>query len=490
MFAKIQRVHFVGIGGIGMSGIAEVLLNLGYKVSGSDLKSSAVTERLGSLGAATFEGHRGENIAGAEVVVTSSAIAADNPEVTEAHKLHIPVIQRAEMLAELMRLKYGIAIAGMHGKTTTTSMVAAVLAAGGLDPTVVVGGRVDAMGSNARLGKSQYLVAEADESDRSFLKLTPILAVVTNIDREHMDCYRNMRDVKQTFLEFMDRVPFYGMVVACNDDPLLRRVLPGVQRRAVTYGTRRGSDFLIRIAKPERQDPHASTSSGPALSQDEAASRPPLSRFHVSYGKAGEPKKDLGEFTLHVPGAHNVLNATAAIAVGVGLDIALGDIRVALDQFRGVDRRFQLRGRAAGVSVIDDYGHHPTEIKATLAAARQCGFGRIHVIFQPHRYTRTRDLMEEFTTAFADADSLLVLDIYPASERPIEGVTGQALAQRIREKSEKNVEYVSSFAEAVASATAAAHDGDMILTLGAGSVSQLGPMILEKLKERDAAGRF
>ncbi len=465
MFAKIQRIHFVGIGGIGMSGIAEVLLNLAYKVSGSDLKSSSVTERLAGLGATTFEGHRAENIAGAEVVVTSSAIPAENPEVAEAHKLHIPVIQRAEMLAELMRLKYGIAIAGMHGKTTTTSMVAAVLAAGGLDPTVVVGGRVDAMGSNARLGKSQYLVAEADESDRSFLKLSPILSVVTNIDREHMDCYRNMRDVKKTFLEFMDRVPFYGMVVACNDDPLLRRLLPEVQRRTVTYGTKRGSDFLIKLdgAKPE------------VISDSQ-----PLSRFSVNYRK-----QDLGEFTLHVPGVHNVLNATAAIAVGLGLDIGIEFIRTALDHFRGVDRRFQLRGRAAGVSVIDDYGHHPTEIKATLAAARQCGFGKVHVIFQPHRYTRTRDLLNEFTTAFPDADSLFVLDIYAASEKPIEGITGEVLAQRIREKSGKSVTYASSFAEALNAAVEAAHDGDMILTLGAGSVSQLGPMILEKLKESE-----
>jgi UDP-N-acetylmuramate--alanine ligase len=474
MFAKIQRIHFVGIGGIGMSGIAEVLLNLGYKVSGSDLKNSAVTERLASLGAAIFEGHHADNIAGAEVVVTSSAIARDNPEVTEAHKQHIPVIQRAEMLAELMRLKYGIAIAGMHGKTTTTSMVAAVLAAGGLDPTVVVGGRVDAMGSNARLGKSQYLVAEADESDRSFLKLTPILSVVTNIDREHMDCYRNMRDVKKTFLEFMDRVPFYGMVVACNDDPLLRRLLTEVQRRTVTYGTRRGSDFLIKIpTSGESQHPHP-------VAQNATRVGHPLSRFHVRYRE-----NNLGEFTLHVPGVHNVLNATAAIAVGVGLDINIEAIRSALDQFRGVDRRFQLRGRAVGVSVIDDYGHHPTEIKATLAAARECGFSRIHVVFQPHRYTRTRDLMEEFTTAFADADSLFVLDIYAASEKPIEGVTGEALAQRIKEKSGKSVQYVNSFADAVTSAVAAAQDGDMIMTLGAGSVSQLGPMILEKLKERE-----
>jgi UDP-N-acetylmuramate--alanine ligase len=466
MFAKIQRIHFVGIGGIGMSGIAEVLLNLGYKVSGSDLKNSPVTQRLAGLGATIFEGHRSENIAGAEVVVTSSAISAENPEVAEAHSLHIPVIQRAEMLAELMRLKYGIAIAGMHGKTTTTSMVAAVLAAGGLDPTVVVGGRVDAMGSNARLGKSHYLVAEADESDRSFLKLSPILSVVTNIDREHMDCYRNMRDVKKTFLEFMDRVPFYGMIVACNDDPLLRRLLPEVQRRTVTYGTKRDSDFLIKLA----------------ASAEIPGDNRPLSRFSVTYRK-----QDLGEFTLHVPGVHNILNATAAIAVGVGLDVSVESIRAALDQFRGVDRRFQLRGRAAGVSVIDDYGHHPTEIKATLAAAKQCGYRKIHVIFQPHRYTRTRDLIEEFTTSFDDADSLFVLDIYAASEKPIEGITGEILAQRIREKTAKAGRYVSSVAEAVDAATAVAQDGDMILTLGAGSVSQFGPLILEKLKERQGS---
>src|SRR5689334_20362587 len=318
MFAKIQRIHFVGIGGIGMSGIAEVLLNLGYKVSGSDLKSSSVTQRLAGLGASIFEGHRAENITDAEVVVTSSAIAAENPEVTEAHKLHIPVIQRAEMLSELMRLKYGIAIAGMHGKTTTTSMVAAVLAAGGLDPTVVVGGRVDAMGSNARLGKSQYLVAEADESDRSFLKLSPILSVVTNIDREHMDTYRNMRDVKNTFLEFMDRVPFYGMIVACNDDPLLRKLLPEVQRRTVTYGTRRGSDFWIKLPGLRDQNPH------PPAEDAGRVGHPPLNLFRVRYRE-----QDLGEFALHVPGVHNVLNATAAIAVGVGLDIGPDSIRTA-----------------------------------------------------------------------------------------------------------------------------------------------------------------
>src|ERR1700733_13063047 len=461
MFAKIQRIHFVGIGGIGMSGIAEVLLNLGYKISGSDLKSSVVTQRLASLGAQTFEGHQAANIIGADVVVTSSAISIDNPEVVEARHLHIPVIQRAEMLAELMRLKYGIAIAGMHGKTTTTSMVAAVLAAGGLDPTVVVGGRVDAMGSNARLGKSQYLGAEADESDRSFLKLSPILAVVTNIDREHMDCYRNMRDVKRAFLDFMDRVPFYGMVVVCNDDPLLRRMLPQIQRRTVTYGTRRGSDFHIKLGES-------------VLNPGEYR---PVSPFQVTF-----EQKPLGEFRLHVPGVHNVLNATAAIAVGVGLDINVEQIRAALENFRGVDRRFQLRGAAAGVSVIDDYGHHPTEVRATLAAARQCGFRRIHVVFQPHRYTRTQLLIDEFATAFHDADTLFILDIYAASESPIEGITGEALAGRIQDAGQRETRYAASFAEAAEAVAAAAQEGDMVLTLGAGSVSQLGPMILQKLQ--------
>ncbi len=469
MFAKIQRIHFVGIGGIGMSGIAEVLINLGYRISGSDLKNSAITQRLAGLGATIFEGHAAENIAGAEVVVMSSAIVRENAEVTEAHRLHIPVIPRAEMLAELMRLKYGIAIAGMHGKTTTTSMVAAVLAAGGLDPTVVVGGRVDAMGSNARVGNSEYMVVEADESDRSFLKLSPVLAVVTNVDREHMDCYRNMREVKRAFLEFMDRVPFYGAVVVCNDDPQLRRLFPQIRRRTVSYGTRRGSDFHIKLGKAGFKS---------AVASEE---RQPTSHFHVTFGE-----RDLGEFRLHVPGVHNVMNATAAIAVGVGLDIEVDDIRAALENFRGVDRRFQLRGQAAGVSVIDDYGHHPTEIRATLAAARECGFRKIHVIFQPHRYTRTRDLTDEFATSFENADSLVVLDIYAASETPIEGVTGESLARLIGETGKSAASYAGSFADGIASVVAAAQPGDMILTLGAGSVSQLGPMILEKLRAKGA----
>jgi UDP-N-acetylmuramate--alanine ligase len=471
MFANIQRIHFVGIGGIGMSGIAEVLLNLGYKISGSDLRDSAVMQRLAALGALTFAGHAATNVAGADVVVTSSAIPAGNPEVAEARRLHIPVIQRAEMLAELMRLKYGIAIAGMHGKTTTTSMVASVLAAGGLDPTVVVGGRVDAMGSNAHVGKSQYLVAEADESDRSFLKLSPILSVVTNIDREHMDCYRDMRDVRRTFLEFMERVPFYGMVVGCNDDEALRRLLPRVHRRVTTYGMTRGSDFLIQMNSQQ-------------VELTPTGEHSPVVRFAVSY-----KGKDLGQFTLHVPGTHNVLNATAAIAVGIAVDVSTDQIRSALESFRGVDRRFQLKGKAGDISVIDDYGHHPTEIRATLAAARQCGFRRVHVIFQPHRFTRTRDLMDDFATAFADADTLSVLDIYAASEKPIDGITAEALAQRISQAGKGDVVYVPSFADAAERVGALANPGDMILTLGAGSVSQLGPMILEKLERQSLLAR-
>ena len=465
MFAKIQRIHFVGIGGIGMSGIAEILLNLGYKVSGSDLKLSAVVDRLENFGARVFEGHRAENIIGADVVVTSSAIAKDNPEVDEAHRRKIPVIQRAEMLAELMRLKYGIAIAGMHGKTTTTSLVAAVLAAGNLDPTVVVGGRVDALGSNARLGKSQYLIAEADESDRSFLKLSPILSVVTNIDREHMDTYADMTDVENTFVDFMDRVPFYGMLVLCSDDERLRALLPRLKRRYVTYGLRQGSDF--RVLEP-------------ATPLDPGTPKP-LSRFAVEYN--GQP---LGDFKLNIPGAHNVLNATAAIAVGIGLDIPVYSIQYALETFRGVDRRFQLKGAVDDIRVIDDYGHHPTEIRATLQAAKACCEGKVHVIFQPHRYTRTQALMQEFANSFGDADSLSVLDIYPASEQPIPGITAERLVQEIA-KAGKKATYVSSTDEAIKNAAEAAQPGDLIITLGAGSVYQLGPKIVEALKSRIAA---
>jgi UDP-N-acetylmuramate--alanine ligase len=452
MFAKAQRVHFIGIGGIGMSGIAEILLNLGYPVSGSDLKRSAVTERLSALGATIFEGHEAANVVGASVVVVSSAVNESNPEVVEARSSKVPVIQRAEMLAELMRLKYGIAVAGMHGKTTTTSMIAAILAGGGLDPTIVVGGRMDAMGSNARLGKSQYLVAEADESDRSFLKLSPILGVVTNLDREHMDCYQDMADVEAAFVSFMDRVPFYGAITACVDDALLAAVLPRVRRRVYTYGFTPDANFVCRL-----------------LPTGEGA----RSRFEVV--AAG---RVLGAFALHVPGRHNVLNATAAVAIGTQLEIAPAAIATALADFRGVDRRFQLKGMARGVTVVDDYGHHPTEIRATLAAARDCGYKHVHVIFQPHRYTRTRDLMEEFAGAFDDADSVEMLDIYAASEEPIAGIDAEVLTRKIHHP---QVHYAGEMAEAVAAVTGRAQDGDLIMTLGAGSVSQVGPQVLEAL---------
>jgi UDP-N-acetylmuramate--alanine ligase len=388
------------------------------------------------------------------VVVTSSAVNEQNPEVVEARQRKIPVIQRAEMLAELMRLKYGIAVAGMHGKTTTTSMIATVLAAGNLDPTVVVGGRVDALGSNARLGKSQYLVAEADESDRSFLKLSPILSVVTNLDREHMDCYRDMEDVEAAFLEFMERVPFYGACTACIDNPQLAGLLPRVQRRLFTYGMSSHADYVVRMLPPAEGI---------------------RSRFEVAAGNLV-----LGPFSLNVPGRHNVLNATAAVAIATQLDVSCEDIAQGLRGFRGVDRRFQLKGCARGVSVVDDYGHHPTEIRATLSAAKESGYGHVHVIFQPHRYTRTRDLMSEFATAFDDADTVQVLDIYAASEEPIAGVDAPTLVRAI---GRKEVQYASSFEEAVRRAVAQAAYGDVILTLGAGSVSHAAALVLEELEK-------
>lgn len=435
-----------------MSGIAEILLTMGYTVSGSDLRRSAVTERLVGMGARVFEGHAAANAAGSDVVVTSSAVSPANPEVLEARSRKIPVIQRAEMLAELMRLKYGIAVAGMHGKTTTTSMVASVLAAGGLDPTVVVGGRVNALGSNARLGNSQYLVAEADESDRSFLKLSPVLAVITNLDREHMDCYRDMADVEAAFVEFMDRVPFYGASVACVDNPMLRAVLPRVRRRLFTYGESADADFRVRVLERNGEG---------------------LARFEVSYGGVAK-----GPFTLHVPGRHNVLNAAAAVAIGVQLGMAPEQIVAGLDGFRGVDRRFQVKGTVRGVTVVDDYGHHPTEIVATLRAGKDCGYGRVLVLFQPHRYTRTRDLMDEFIASFGDADRVEVLDIYAASEEPIAGVTAQGLVKSI---GRAEVAYAASVEEGIEALVREAREGDVILTLGAGNVSQASGAILERL---------
>ena len=458
MFAKSQHAHFIGIGGIGMSGIAEILLNLDMKVSGSDLKRSAVTDRLAQLGAQVYEGHNAANVAGATVVVTSSAVSANNPEVLEAQARKIPVIHRGEMLAELMRIKYGIAIAGMHGKTTTTSMVAAVLAAGGLDPTVVVGGRVDALGSNARLGTTQYLVAEADESDRSFLKLSPILAVVTNLDREHMDCYHDMADVERAFVDFMDRVPFYGAVTACVDNALLKAILPRARRRVFTYGESAEAGYRLELIDSGQKAGHGSS----------------FSRFLV-HTAAGP----LGPFELHVPGRHNVLNGTAAVAIARQLEISPERIAEGIRNFRGVDRRFQQRGVARGVTVVDDYGHHPTEIRATLEAARASNPGRIHVVFQPHRYSRTFDLLDEFSGAFRDADTVIVLPIYAASEQPIAGVTAERLAERIEGP---HVEFAPEFAGAVRAVAAVAREGDLILTLGAGSVSQLAPQILAALE--------
>jgi UDP-N-acetylmuramate--alanine ligase len=452
MFATSQHAHFIGIGGIGMSGIAEILLSLGMKVSGSDLRRGPVTDRLAQLGATIYQGHDARNVAGATVVVTSSAVGATNPEVVEAHVRKIQVIQRAEMLAELMRLKYGIAIAGMHGKTTTTSMVSSVLSAGGLDPTVVVGGRVDALGSNARLGTTQYLVAEADESDRSFLKLSPILAVVTNLDREHMDCYKDMADVERVFLEFMDKVPFYGAVTACLDNSLLAGILPRARRRVFTYGVAPEADFRLEFVE---------------------AGQGRFARFVVHTAEG-----PLGPFELHVPGRHNVLNATAAVAIARQLEVPMDKIAEGLSHFRGVDRRFQQRGAARGVTVVDDYGHHPTEIRATLAAARECGHGRIHVVFQPHRYSRTLDLLDEFSGAFTDADTVIVLPIYAASEEPIPGVTAERLVDKIQGPA---VHFAPEFAVAVRLVAGEVREGDLILTLGAGSVSQLAPQILAAL---------
>ena len=457
MFAGVQRIHFIGIGGIGMSGIAEILLSLGYPVSGSDQRRSPVTDRLQSLGATIFEGHRAEQARPADVVVTSTAVAADNPEVVEAHLRKIPVIPRAEMLSELMRLKYGIAVAGMHGKTTTTSMIAAVLHAGGLDPTVVVGGRVDLFGSNARAGQSRYLVAEADESDRSFLKLSPILAVITNLDREHMDSYADMADVENCFVEFMNKVPFYGAATACIDDPMLRAILPRVRRRLITYGSSPDADFRLRPL-PRTADCHAS--------------------FEVDAQGIL-----IGPFQLHVPGRHNLLNATAAVAIAVELGISPSQIAEGLASFRGVDRRFQHRGTARGVAVVDDYGHHPTEIRATLAAARECGYRHIHVLFQPHRYTRTHDLFTDFLHAFTDADTIELVPIYAASEQPIEGVTSQALVAALENQGTR-AHFSPDLSAAAGAVTRHAREGDLILTLGAGNVSQAAPLVLEQLDSR------
>ncbi|MBM3724698.1 MAG: UDP-N-acetylmuramate--L-alanine ligase [Acidobacteria bacterium] len=458
MFLKIQHLHFTGIGGIGMSGIAEVLLNLGYRISGSDLKLSPITQRLASLGATISEGHAAENIAGAKVLVVSSAVDEQNPEVRQARRSGIPVIPRGELLAELMRLKFGVAVAGSHGKTTTTSMTAAILSHAGLDPTVVVGGRVGLMGgTNARVGQSDFLVVESDESDGSFLKLAPIIAVVTNIDREHLDHYASLDAIKDAFTGFVNKVPFYGAVVLCLDDENAQQVLPRVTRRVITYGTVPNADLVAQDIRTGH------------FSND----------FRLK--SRGE---DLGMFHLPVPGRHNVLNATAAAAVALELEVKPEAIRQALAAFSGVDRRFQKRGEAAGVTVIDDYGHHPTEVRATLAAARQCDFKRVHALFQPHRYSRTMHLMDDFARSFHHADSVYLADIYAASEKPIEGVSSRELADRMRSYGHKSVRYVGTIEKGAELVSESAEAGDAVLTLGAGSVWQAGDWILERLRKR------
>jgi len=445
-FRNFQRIHMVGIGGIGMSGIAEVLLTLGYSVSGSDTKLSTITERLQDLGATIFEGHKAENVEGAHVVVISSAVKPGNPEVTEAHKRKIPVIPRAEMLAELMRLKYGVAVAGAHGKTTTTSMVASILAAAHLDPTFVVGGRVNQGGTTARVGRGEYFVVEADESDRSFLMFDPVVAVVTTIDREHLDQYSSLEDIQAAFLQFVNRVPFYGAAILCLDEPKVQAIIPNVKRPIITYGTSSQADLVISDIQLQ------------GLS----------SEFRLTY--KGD---DLGLFHLpHPPGIHNVRNAAAAAAVALYLNVASDLIREGLAKFAGVGRRFDIKGNINNITVVDDYGHHPAEIRATLEAARGCKFNRLLVLFQPHRYSRTQHLWDEFSRSFNQADLLVLIDIYAASEAPIAGISSEALANSIREAGHKNVHYYRSMQAAIEFVLREARPGDAILTIGAGNVSR------------------
>ena len=454
-FRNFRRIHFVGIGGIGMSGIAEVLLTLGYSVSGSDLKATPITERLAGLGATIFYGHDPENVGTAHVVVISSAVRQENPEVREALRRKIPVIPRAEMLAELMRLKQGIAVAGAHGKTTTTSMTASILGAAGLDPTFVVGGRVNAAGTTARLGRGEYMVVEADESDRSFLLLAPVVAVVTTIDREHLDQYASLEDIQSAFQQFVNRVPFYGAAVLCLDEPNVQAILPGVRRPVITYGTSSQADLLI----------------------SEVTLRGPQSDFRLRY--RGD---DLGMFHLNAPpGIHNVRNAAAASAVGLYLNIPADLIRDGLEKFEGVGRRFEVKGVFNGVSLIDDYGHHPAEIRATLEAARGCNYNRLLVLFQPHRYTRTQHLWDEFCRAFNQADVLVLTDIYPASEPPIEGITGEALSTAVSAAGHRGVRFRAGMAEALDELAREAQPGDAILTIGAGSVGRAADELAARL---------
>jgi UDP-N-acetylmuramate--alanine ligase len=455
--SKNQHIHFVGIGGIGMSGIAEVLLNLGYRVTGSDPKETEITRRLSQLGCRITYAHQRENVQGAEVVVISSAIKGDNPEILEAKAQMIPVIPRAEMLAELMRMKYGIAIAGTHGKTTTTSMAATVLAHAGLDPTMVVGGRLNSLGSNARLGTGEFLVAEADESDGSFLTLSPTIAIVTNIDPEHLDYYKDIEHLKRAFVEFMNKVPFYGSSILCVDHENIRALLPSVSKRYVTYGFSEAANLRGEAITP--------TGWGIA--------------FRVFW-----QDRLLGKARLGIPGVHNVANALAAIACGLKLDIEFHLIQEALAGFTGVQRRFQLKGEHDGVTVIDDYAHHPVEIQVTLAAAKGLGKGRIVALFQPHRYTRTRDLFGAFLSAFVQADVLFITDIYPAGEDPIPGVTAKALFEEITKRGDMEVRYVPDRERLVGEVMQMVQPGDIVMTLGAGNIWKISEAIVEALKGR------
>ena len=452
MFGKIKRIHFVGIGGIGMSGIAEVLANLGFSISGSDVKEGPTTERLRTLGITVHIGHDARWVGEAQVVVISSAVKSDNPEVRAAHAAKIPVIPRGEMLAELMRMKHGIAVAGSHGKTTTTSMVAQVLSQGGIDPTIVIGGKLGSIGSNARLGKGPFLVAEADESDGSFLMLTPTLAVITNIDREHLDHYKDLDEIKDAFVTFGNKVPFFGCVFACIDDPNVAAVLPRLRRQVRTYGMNPQVDIR---ALDLRQDG---------------------CRTHFRVQAFGE---DLGAFSLGVPGDHMVLNALATIGVALEMGIELEIIRASLAGFTGADRRFQKKGERKGVVVVDDYGHHPTEIAATLAAARK-GYPdrRIVVAFQPHRYTRTQALLPEFGHAFLNADVVVITDIYAASEAPIPGLSGQTLVDELLAHGQREAHYVPRIEDLPQTLDRLTASGDLLMTFGAGSITGVGPQFL------------
>ncbi|HUE86746.1 MAG TPA: UDP-N-acetylmuramate--L-alanine ligase [Vicinamibacterales bacterium] len=464
MLGKTHRIHFVGVGGIGMSGIAELLANLGYRVSGSDARASEATERLASLGVEIVIGHKPENVGDVDVVVFTSAVRPDNPELMAACTRRIPVIPRAELLGELMRLRFGIAVAGAHGKTSTTSMIALVLERAGLDPTAVIGGRLSAFGSNARLGRGAYMVAEADESDRSFLKLYPSIAVMTNIDHEHMEAYGGFEDLVQAFADFANRVPFYGSVIVCGDDPELMQLRPRLTRRVVTYGLTR--DHVDVTAVDVRLDGFGSTCT--------------VVRRHPPDG-TGET---LGPLSLQVPGRHSVQNALAAVAVGLELDVPFDHIATALSEFQGVERRFQHFGAVNGIRVVDDYGHHPTEIAAVLAAARAAQPSRVIVAFQAHRYSRTRDLMREFGLALAGADELILTDIYAASEDPLPGVTVEALAASVNTSRANPATVVRSVDDLPAALAAIARPGDLVVTMGAGSIGSVAARFVAELERR------